>query len=371
MTSNNIYIKELDVSYNDQMLEILRNSPMQTDDLDLYFDKSPDIFRINQLWSDRYKYYGIFVGEKLAGFGMHLKYSGYINGTPKEISYLGNFYIDKQFRNRGLFKELSEYILNGLYHDTAYGYCLVLEGNRAAQKYFTGRVNSLPSMPYYQKIGTYETRNVLITRKKRENPKYSIRKACEDDIPQILSMLQQERSSRVLAPVIDQKMLKKRFGKNPDSGILSYYLAFENQKMAGLCAAWEISAIKRTRILKYKRKNLLIRLIYGMLAVVFQYPDLPDTGEPLKEVYITDVAVNGNPDVFKDLLNRIYNDCLSNRYNLIYIGSYKGDPVLKATESFFSTPIYASIYFSAKDKNALEQKTLDCSKPLIDPALIG
>ena len=96
-----ISIKRLDQSHNDEMLHILESSPMETDVLDLHFDKSPDIFNTTRLWSDNFKYYGVFVNEKLAGFGMYLIYKGYVGDEIHNIIYGGNFCIDKKQRKKG------------------------------------------------------------------------------------------------------------------------------------------------------------------------------------------------------------------------------------------------------------------------------
>ena len=54
-----ILVKEIDYTYNDRMLEIVKNSPIETKFLKLEFDKSPDFFLCNSLWSKKYKYYGV------------------------------------------------------------------------------------------------------------------------------------------------------------------------------------------------------------------------------------------------------------------------------------------------------------------------
>lgn len=366
------YVKELDPSYNNKMLDILRSSPMETDDLELHFDKSPDIFLPNKFWSDRCQYYGIFVGDELAGFGMHLKYKGFVNGKITDISYFGNFCIDKRFRYRGLFKELSEYMLQELYQDTAFGYCLILEGNQSAQKYFTRGKHTLPSMPNYVKIGSYETRNILITWKRRENNKYHIRKAQNKDAAQIIYMLETEFPSRILSPYMNREIFRDHLKERPNFDISNYYLAFEKDNLAGVCATWDISSFKRTCILRYKKRFFWVRLFYKFISRLFQYADLPDQGEALREIYITDLVIkNRDSEVLKNLLFRIYNEYRKKNYNLIYLGSYKGDPLLKAADSFYSKPLYSNIYFSAKDERSLENQTIDFSKPLIDIALIG
>jgi hypothetical protein len=368
----NIHIRKLDSSYNQKMLDIIRSSPIETNSLDLYFDKSPDFFLTTDLWSDRFQYYGIFFDNELAGFGMHLKYRGYIHAKIHEISYFGNFCIAKRYRKLGLFKQLSEYMLKELYSDTSFGFCLVLEENQPAQKYFREDKYCLPSMPAYKLIGSYETRNILITGKRRQKPGYIIRKAGKDDYKLISPLLAQEYSSRLLAPEINADIFRANLMKRPGLDINCYYLAFDNDKLVGICAAWDISSFKRTRILRYKNRFYWIRWFYNFFSEIFGYPVLPENAEALREVYVTDtVIIDRNPEVLKSLLERIYNEYREKKYNLMYFGSFRGDSLLKAVDSFNSISLQGDIYFSARDGHILKNGSVIFDKPFIDIALIG
>ena len=132
-----------------------------------------------------------------------------------------------------------------------------------------------------------------------------------------------------------------------------------------------MSAVKRTRILKYKKGFKLVRLLYALISKILQYPDLPEKGDAIKEIYLTDVIIKDqNYLTLEALLKSIYNDYRKKKYNLINFGSYSNDPLLKAAKSFFSRPLRSNIYFSSNDSKKLIDNKIDFSKPFVDMALI-
>jgi len=364
-------VKKLDRSHNDEILNILSNSPIETRFLNIHFDKSPDIFQTTNLWSEDYTYYGIFVKDRLAGFGMHLKYLGYINTEIKPISYFGNFCIARRFRKQGLFVRLAEYMLNELHKDTEYSYCLILKGNKSAEKYFSNSKGLLPSMPDYKKIQAYETRNILIAKRRKENKNFIIRRGEWKDIDIIISLLKNEYNTRLLSPAINKETFLDKLTNNQGPKITDYFVIFDNERLIGVCAAWDLYTFKRTRILKYGRSFLLFRIFYQFIAKILNYPDLPKRGGNIKEVFITDVAIKDrDPEVFKNLLIKIYNEYREKKYNLMIFGSYQGDRLLDGLSTFLTKSLHSNIYLSAKNRHLLEDGSIDCTTPYINIALI-
>jgi len=366
-----ILLKKLDRTYNDAMLSILASSPMETHLMELFFDKSPDMFMLSDLWSDKHTYYGIFVDEILAGFGMYLIYKGFVGGQINEISYIGNFCIDKKYRGRGLFYQLAEHILKEYDQKGEFGFCMILQGNKSAERYFDERKRLLATMPVYQKIGSYETRSILITKRKRIINKYQIRKAEKTDVKSILNLLHLEYDKKMLAQEINVKIFNENISRRDGFNIENYLLAFDGQDLVGVCATWDMKSIRRTRILKYKRRILIIKMLYKIIASILGYPSLPKPGEALKEVYITHIAVIGkNPKILEALLRSIYNEFKMKKYNLIHFASFKNDPLLVAAKPFFSTPLYSNIYFSSKNDQLIQDSSNNIDKPYIDITLI-
>ncbi len=370
MKTPEVAIRILDKSYNEEMLEILARSPMKSDLLELHFDKSPDIFRSSELWSSDFTYYGVFADDTLAGFGMHLKYFGYINGQIRRISYFGNFCIDQKYRGMGLFRTLAHHMLNGLFSDTDCGFCMILQGNRAADRYFDDGNELLDNMPAYKKLDGFETRSLLIAHTVKSSINYEIRKAQSEDSSAIQELLQAEYQQRMLAPLIkDESSLESLF----PSGftLTNSYVVLDKGTIVGVCTVRDMNATKRTKIIRYKKRLKPLRYLYKAIAAILHYPDLPMPGEAIREVYISNIAIKDrNPEIFRSLLILIYNEYREKKYNLIHIGSFRGDNLLNATKGFLSSSLISNIFYAAKKDANLSVDEIGDQMPFINIAWI-
>ncbi|MCJ7468119.1 MAG: GNAT family N-acetyltransferase, partial [Maribacter sp.] len=134
-----IRIAKLNKSHNQEMLHIMNASPMKTPFIEVLFDKGPNISLLNEVWAKKYSYYGIFDNTLLLGFGSCLEYDGYFDRSKYSFSYLGNFCIHPDYRQQGLFKKLTEFILQEAYKKENICFCLVLQGNTSIERYFKNK----------------------------------------------------------------------------------------------------------------------------------------------------------------------------------------------------------------------------------------
>ena len=365
-----VSIRELDQSYNTEMLDILKNNPMKTGFLELHFDKSPNIFLTTRLWSENFKYYGIFSKNQLAGFGMYLIYSGFINNCYEKVLYIGNFCIDVNYRKKGYIFKLSEFIQKKVPQYCKYGFCIILEGNKRAERYFEQASNLMPFMPPNRfKIG-YESRSILILGSKKEVSDFEVKHAEQKDKQLINDFINQHQDVKFLMQEMKSKSIDSRLAYRKGLHIEDYYIVLLGKRIIGMCAAWDVGKFKRTRVIKYKKRLNLIRRIYNFLSLINHYPRFPKDGESIKEVYITDIIIaEDNYLVLKSLLMKIYNDYQKKKYNLINISSYKNDPLLRATKSFFFNSLHSNIYFSKLGEN-MDIDITKLRKPAIDIALL-
>ncbi|GAB2775007.1 GNAT family N-acetyltransferase [Salinimicrobium soli] len=339
-----ITIRELDRSYNDQMLEILAASPMKTPVIEISFDRSPNLFLLNELWSQDYRYYGVFVSNKLVGFGKHLQYQGYFNETEHTLSYFGDFCIVPRERGKGYYKQLVEYMISTCLQKKSIGYTVIFEGNKKADSYFSN--HRYRNIPGFRKLSPTLTRTLLITGRKDFKTDLTIRTAEEGDKKAILKCVMNEKKD--LAQVFDRERFEKKISGNYGFSIQDYFLAYKADRLVGICGAWNMKGLKRTRVLRYKKKFLLIYFIYNLLSKLTGNKGLPRPGRSFNEVYLTDVWVRENdPEIFKALLFDIYKMARSNGQHLIHYGSTQNDPLLKAFKSFFSVSLKSSVYVSS------------------------
>ena len=144
-----------------------------------------------------------------------------------------------------------------------------------------------------------ETEAIDFTAKKIKS-KYSVRIAKSEDAISMMQFKEKEWKSRILRPVSSQEQFEKRLTRKPNLNVGDYYFAFDGNNLVGMYDAWDVKAIKRTGILKYKKGFKAIRLLYTIMSKALRYPDVPKKGDAITEVYITDVLIKGqNPLIFE------------------------------------------------------------------------
>lgn len=360
----------IDQEYNQEMLDILLDSPMESDGLTLCLDRTPDIFAIPTLFFNQYRAYGFFIDDHLKGFAMICRKSLYINGKPREIGYLANMYVLPEARKRGWLYKASEPLFREVLEQVGFGFATTVKGNLHTEPMIGRRIEKFPLIPHSRMIRDLVIKNILITFRKRSHATYSTRRATEQDIPAISLLLDEEYKTRLFGPVSDEKELRKTIAARPGFSVSDYYVAEKDDRIVGVCSAWDISMIRNIRVMAYRKKFRWFKIFYSVAAPFFGFPALPKPGEAFREVTLNDYAVEErDPAILEALLRRIYIDCRKKGYNMIQIASFQGDPLLKATRNFLSQPLGSRIIIGSSDPDFVEKEGIDCSRPYIDIAL--
>lgn len=369
--SSSYEIKQIGQEYNDEMLEIINENPIESGGLTLCFDRKPNIFKLAEIKYKPAKYIGFLRENKLLGFGLVGFHKAYVNGKPTTVFHLTDLYVRKSARYRGFFYKASELFFKEAFDNFSWGYSIILHGNKNAESHVSRQHKNYPLIPHSKIIGTFDAKNIIITFKKKESKIYSVRKATSNDSDMIVSLLKEEYSTRLFGPYIDKKVFVENLSKRPDFNIENYYIAEKDGKTVGVCAAWDCLSFKQTIVLKYSRQFNITKKIYSILSWLFNFPSLPPKGEPFKDIYITDCAVNNrDPLIFRALLLKIYNEYRRLKYNTIIFGSYESDELFKALKGFFNQAVKSHIVASAYDISLLNQVGQETSKPYIDIALL-
>jgi hypothetical protein len=364
-------IREINKSWNDQMLKILQDSPVESGGLKICFDKSPNIFLISELKSEDYKCIGFFMDNRLIGFAMLISYNAYVNGSPEIVMYLCNMYIKKEGRGKQFYFRASDIFYKNTYKNSTLGYTLIMKGNKPAESYIGKRDCNYKYLPYSKSIANLMVKNLLITFKKKENSKFNIRQANESDIKQIVNILCEDFQKRLFAPVMNEMIFRKNLASKPGFDISNYYLAENNGQIIGVCSVWDTQPIKQNRVIKYSIKLKIIRIFYTILSFFFGFPPLPKEGEACKDATVVEYAVRDrNPEIMAALLRKIYNVYRNQKYNMIIFGTCHNDPLIKATDSFLSITITSHIVLASKEEGLLAQSKIDISLPYVDVAMM-
>jgi hypothetical protein len=187
----------------------------------------------------------------------------------------------------------------------------------------------------------------------------------------MVALLAAEHTPRLFAPVIDTERFLHRLRSRPDFGLECYRVAQRGGEIVGVCARWDTQSFKRTRVLRYGGRLQAVRIAYGALAPLMGFPRLPAPSEPLRELTIAEYAVRQrDPEIMAALLEAIYAEAWSERYNTVIFASVAGDPLLAAAQAFSVEVVRSDVMAFARRPELLEPSRTDMALPYVDVALL-
>jgi hypothetical protein len=344
-------VRVLGTEWSKELLRISRKTPVKSDKLRILFDRSPNIFLIPKLTSYRCRCLGLFKNDKLIGYALASYQKRYVNGNLKDVIYLGNMHVTEKGTGRLFLNKLSDRFSNKIpkHINVEYLYAYVIQQNRSAMK-----LVSLGHL-YSRVAGKITMSNIFTIKPMRLSNSYRVRQARYDDIDDIVEMLKKEHSKRFLSPEMSHKIFYQNLAIRPNFGIDDYILAISGDEILGVCSAWDMTPIKKNRILSYGKSLGIIRLLYNVAALFLGSPRLPKAGESLKDVTIAEYAVKDrDPKIMEALLRFVYRHYRRKGYHSIIFGSSIDDPLLKANKSFISKDIPSNVILGSGQKEKID-----------------
>jgi hypothetical protein len=364
--------KYLDKSYNDEMLGILKSAPITTDNIKMCFDRQPDIFRMAEIKYNPYSYLGFLHDDILEGFVMIGYHNGQVNGSSEPVFHFTDYYIKPEGRSKGFSYNISNYLFKETGNDARLGYGVIMEGNKEALGLLGRRHPKYPFVPWTRIINKLDVKTILLALPVKQDHNYTIRHACPDDIPSIISLLNGEYKNRLFGTIFSESTFEHVIADRPDFSIDNYYLALDGLKrIVGVCAAWDCSSFKQNRVISYGTTFLPARVGYWCLSKIFSLPPLPSEGQIFRDVTITDYAVRDrSPAVMEALLRAVYHDYRKLGYHTMIWGSSADDPILKAANVFFHQNIISNIVLLSLKPELIENNAVKNTIPFIDVACL-
>jgi hypothetical protein len=198
-----------------------------------------------------------------------------------------------------------------------------------------------------------------------------VRRARLDDISDVVALLQAEHQNRLFGLVTDCDGFFAQLQRRPGLSIDDYYVVESEGKLQGVCAAWDTSAFKQNRVVRYGFGMNIVRAASCVTAKIGGLPSLPRSGEVFRDVFLTDWAVRDrSKEVMHALIEHIYREYRGRRYHTLIFGSCSQDPLLHAADGFPGTNLVSQIALFTLDANWLVDGALDSRLPFVDLALL-
>jgi hypothetical protein len=360
-------IRDIDERYNSQMLAILHASPVKAGGLGICFDKEPDMFAQPAIKYFLAKHVGLFDGEILKGFGSVGYYDALIGGVKEPIFYYHNFYVLPEARGQNFVFRAGMHFLEDHHDKNVAGFSIAMKGNKPVESYFTHPV--VDSMMTVKVLDSLEIKNIIFAFPKKNSTPFTVRQATIEDVPGIVFRLQAEYSQRLFGNVVTLDNFLLSLTKRKLQ-IENYFLAIaSNGRIKGVCAAWDCSAFRQTRVVHYNKSFWPDLLGYKALSAVLPMAPFPKEGQCFRELTLLDSAVeNRDPAIMHALLCGIYRFYQGQNFHYINWGSCGSDPLLKAVKGFWHRSTESSIVLIAHPSKQLADTLIRL--PYVDIALL-
>jgi hypothetical protein len=332
------------------------------------FDRQPDIFALPGCKYDDFYYQGLFEGETLKGFGMIGYHKALMNGATSEVFCARDLYVLPEARGNKFLAKSTEIHFRDHQHRSPVGYGLIMKGNQASLKFVGKRPDNNHYSPFSRIINSLLVNTILLIPPVTAGRDYKIRRARQEDIPVIVKLLKSEHRDRLFGNVYSEETFPVRLLKNQGLSVSDYFLAFDRTgQCCGVCAAWDMSSMKQTRVLHYGMTFLPAQIAYRALSVLFKRPPLPGPGEHFREVTITDYAARDrDPGIMHALLRTVYKEFRQLGYHFLIWGSSADDPLLTAANGFMRQGVVNNIVLFSTTSELIEEGALKNHLPYID-----
>ena len=338
----------LDESFNQEMLSILEGSPVTTNGLSLYFDKTPDIFEISRFKYSESTHLGFFINGSLKGFGSLGYYNALVQGNVEKVFTFYNFYLLPEARGKQIPLQAMKTFFFNAEGKANFGISITMKGNRSAESYIGRKTESW--MPATKVIDELVVKSILFAFPKKNETSYTVRNARMADIPTIVQLLNAEHTQRDFGFIFNENTFQSVM-QNRQIEIEQYFVAMDRTgSIKGVCLAWDCNSFRRTKVLSFSLKFYPSLLFYKTLEKIFPLAAFPKKGESFRELTLTDYAVmNRDPEIMHALLSEIYRRHHNRKYHFMNWASCGSDPLLKAANGFWYHNINSHIIFTSMD----------------------
>jgi hypothetical protein len=241
----------------------------------------------------------------------------FIDGEPRLLAYLGSLRIAPRYRHRlGVLKGGFEAVHRLLHHEHATSFALtaIAAENHAALRLLGA---NLPGMPTYRPLEAFST---FALRPRHTSRAARIERAGADDLPAIAVCLARAYRQYQFAPVWHARDLgdpNRCPGLRPED----FLVVRRGPGIAACIALWDQSEFKQTIVTGYAGRLGWVRPLVNLAAPLVKMPRLPAAGEPLRQVYLSHLAIERNDEhLFRALIDGALAEAHRRGFELALVG---------------------------------------------------
>lgn len=226
-----------------------------------------------------------------------------------------------------------------------------LKDNKRPLVFTSGRVG-LPSAHH---MGTNRIFNIIPIRTMRLDPRYTIEKPDDKDIPAIIELYRRYAARYAIAPVITEDRFRNYLDNINGLSLDNFLVAKENGTIRAVTALWDEHPYKSYQVL---RLGFSIRVLTSLLNFLSHFMKVPHPvrlNEPLRQISLVLYAHDDCPEALDTLFRHANNISMGSEYTLIMLYAPENDPLFIPMKKFMGISIRSEMYIFTKEAELIEK----------------
>ena len=278
-------------------------------------------------------------GDRIAAVFSTGRRKLFVNSVAPWVRYLSDVRISPEYRGRRPLRMINNCIIEREASEpSATIQSVMFSDNNAIRDVVRRPVKVLRRLKYlwFYDVGVYRTSAISLTTGIRAyKARYSHRRATPGDREPMQAFFDKEAPRKQFYPQyrFDQLDEPHYAGVSIDD----YFLAFDGAELIGITGVWDQSAFKQTRIVGYGGALRWLRPVLNMVSRVMIGFSLPPPGTELNYIYLHTIVTRENSvEIFRDLVEHIYETLHGQDYLYFLCGLFTHDPLIEVLDSFRS-----------------------------------
>lgn len=311
------------------------------------------------------------IKQEIGVLGCRSVKSVYMNGKEAKVGYLSGLRIHPHYRNSTLLARGYQY-LHACHQDHKVPFYLttISQDNQHAIDLLTQQRATLPA---YIDLGMYCTSVIDLSRGRKQHT--GTMKVVKGDLcylDPIVECLNRNGREKQFYPVYTRDLFLSRNGRLRDFNIEDFYVAIDGDKVVGVMAKWDQSSFKQIMVNGYKGFFSRMLPLYHLSAGLLGLPRLPNPGSQINYFYVSFMAIDSNePEIFRSLLQAMYNVSINTQYDYFMIGLHETDPLLKIVRADYRFVKFdCRLYIACWDDGRDSYQQIDGRIPYLELATL-
>ncbi|MBN2002704.1 MAG: hypothetical protein JXA21_05050 [Anaerolineae bacterium] len=285
----------------------------------------------------------------------------FVNGRAEELGYIGQLRVDHRYRGAWLLSQGLPY-LHTLHQDgrTRAYFAAISAENHVARGVLVDHPR--PGFPAMHELAHIVTLGIILSRAGWANPlqrapgnELTIRPGTPELLPAIVAFLQEAGTQKQFFPVYTEADFTTR-DTTLGFSVEDFRVAYADERIAGVVGLWDQSGYKQTIVQDYAPSLRRIRPFYNLGARILGIQPLPAVGHHIRSAYASFVCTrDNNPEIFRRLLQAIYQLAATRGHAYLMIGLCEQDPLLQVAQRYphiaYHSHLYTVAWDNASDSN--------------------